>query len=248
MKRTTRALLMEGIAIVVAVGALVVAPSKGSTEESQNVAKVIEAVPFMNREHEYRRAQVQYDFRPLAEIEITGLGRVAPQGSVKHIWWNKKLEFFDPGRHKLLATLELVPTVQLQGAGPELPAENEFNVAESRYRIPVVARPADVFRAALNATFPLGYAMKELDGVTSYVTTYQELAGVPKNTLAELAVRLSFPSTLKLEDEFRLGFVVRERRRKSISSKWYPPQEDSMRAAKEFLERIRQNIEKAVKP
>ena len=208
---------------VVAAGVLIFASihSVESWADGEHV-KVVESIPFSASANTYYSAKVTYDFHSLGDVYVTGMGSLPSHGTLTQIWWNKTLEFRDT-QGGLLATVELQPTAHLQGGSPEIPPETSFSAAVVSRTCAYGACKAQLFRDALNTAFPFGYTVKQESDRLTYVTTYQDLDGLPSNLRGQVAVMLSFRRSMTRSDTFDLRSVARERGRKSLTTKWYDP-------------------------
>ena len=156
-----------------------------------------------------------YEFKGRDTVSIKGIGTLPAKGKQQHLFTQDTLEFMDSDG-QLLAVVELKPNKkQPEGGALEMPKDSDFDqfLSDStRAQTTFLSRTMQT----LNKWFPSGYTIKQEGQVTSFVTGYRDVDGLPSNLRGELAVRVSFPYDPNSDQfYFRIYMLPRQYPKKS---------------------------------
>lgn len=133
-----------------------------------------------------------YSFKGRRTVNIQGVGTVPATGKQRHLFTEEYLTFTDESGN-VLTKVRLRPNKQPpEGGGLDLPNDSDF----SQFVSDITQDQANFLPKALrtlNEWFASGYTIKQDGGVTSFVTVYREVEGLPSHLRGEIAVRMSYP-------------------------------------------------------
>lgn len=178
------------------------------------------------------RLSYNYQFKKHRAINIKGVGTVPGSGKGKHLFAGEYLEFWDTSG-RLLVKIKLKPNKPpSEGGGLDLPQENEFvNFLSDTAHDPIAFLPKALQK--LNDWFPTGYTIRQKDRVTSLVTTYRDVEGLPANLRGQIAIQLSYPyDSTSNQFFFRVYVITRQRPKKSAD--WVSPTPETQKVFNDF--------------
>jgi hypothetical protein len=161
------------------------------------------------------RISYRYNFKDRQTIKIKGVGLVPANGNHTRLFEGQYLDFEDISGN-LIVRVRLKPNKKAPESGAlDLPKESEFvNFLSDTSQDPVGFLPKTFQK--LNNWFPGGYVVRQEGQVTSLVTVYREVEGLPANLRGQIAIRLSYPyDPNNGKFFFRVYTVIRQRPKKS---------------------------------
>lgn len=182
------------------------------------------------------RLSYSYQFKQPETINIKGVGIVPASGKQKHLFAGEYLEFEDTSG-KLLVKIKLKPNTKTpEGGALDLPQENEFvSFLSDTARDPMAFLPKALQK--LNNWFPAGYTIRQDGPVTSLVTVFRDVDGLPANLRGQIAIRLSYPYDPNSNQFFfRVYMVTRQRPKKSTD--WMSPTPDTQKVFNDFAKQL----------
>lgn len=181
---------------------------RGGAQETPRVT-VTRFVPALSVKGErLYRLSFEYEFAEGTRPFISGLGEVPGKGSLSYLTPLKTLTFTDE-RGAVLKRVALSVTGTPEGAGSKMPAPEEFPPEGQTYNSGG-GLPAEKCNAVLNEFFENGYRPRVEQGVTYYVTAFQNLRGAPQGKVARVAIQLSIPAQGGGPGTFRVQMIVQE--------------------------------------
>jgi hypothetical protein len=182
------------------------------------------------------RVNYSYQFKGRQAIHIKGVGIVPASGKQNYLFDGQYLEFEDESGN-LLVKIKLKPNKKPPEAGAlDLPQESEFASFLSDTAQDQTAFVPRTLQK-LNNWFPAGYIIRQEGQVTSFVTVYREVEGLPLNLQGQIAIRLSYPYDPNSNQFFfRIYTVTRQRPKKSAD--WLSPTPATQRVFNDFAKQL----------
>jgi hypothetical protein len=182
------------------------------------------------------RLSYDYEFKDRETVKIKGVGLVPASGKQKHLFDGEYLEFEDESG-SLLVRIKLKPNKMSPEAGAlDLPEESQFvNFLSDTAQDPIAFLPKTFQK--LNNWFPSGYIVRQEGQVTSFVTVYRDVEGLPSNLRGQVAIRISYPyDSTNNQFFFRIYAITRQRPKKSAD--WLSPTPETQKVFDEFAKRL----------
>jgi hypothetical protein len=186
------------------------------------------------------RLSYNYQFKERPTINIKSIGMVPASGKQEHLFAGEYLEFEDASGN-LLVRIRLKPNKKAPEAGAlDLPSESEFVSFLSE-----TAQDQGAFLPKalqkLNRWFPAGYTIRQDGQVTSLMTIYRDVEGLPSNLRGQIAIRLSYPYDPNSNQFFfRVYMVTRQRPKKSAD--WQSPSPETQKVFDNFVRQLLQEF------
>lgn len=184
------------------------------------------------------RLNYNYQFKDHQFIHLKGVGRMPASGKQEHFFEKEYLEFEDLSGN-LLVKIKLKPNKKAPEAGAlDLPQESEFvNFLSDTGQDPTAFLPKALQK--LNNWFPPGYTIRQDGQVTSFVTAYRDVDGIPSHLRGQIAIKLSYPFDRNNNQFFFRVYIVKRQKPKKSSGPWESSNE---RAFEDFVARLLKDL------
>ena len=181
-----------------------------------------------------------YEFKGRQTVSIKGIGELPAKGKLQHLFSEEILEFIDSDG-QLLAVVQLKPNKkQPEGGALEMPKDSEFDqFLSDSTRAQTMFLPKTM--QTLNKWFPSGYTIRQEGQVTSFVTGYRNVDGLPSHLRGEVAVRVSFPYDPS-SDQFFFRIYLSPRQYPKKSETPEAPSADTRKVFEAFGQRLLQEL------
>lgn len=198
--------------------------------------------PINSPKGQFFSIEYSYNFKGRKTIFIKDVGETPGKGNLKHLYQGQVLEFWSSSAGEVLCKIKLQPNKRPpEGGADDIPASSVFSTFQSS---PTSIGSNSDFLTKLtevlnNAKFT--YRINNQGGVTSVISNYQRLDGLPRNLVGEIAVQISFPQQGN-GNQFSFYIYQHARQKPRRSEEWGDISSESQKVLNDFIASLIQQL------